>query len=278
MSTSETTKDLDGKEEAYNIDELFEKVDVNEYKENVKNLSVILWGQPETGKTYMSLTFPKPIWFFDLDNGVEANLKYLDEKDEIHRIHCVTMDEKVEDVMKDNYNAFAINPIKSLQKFDAAIAKLIESVHGGTVVVDTMSDVNEWLKLYLEAAIPKSTSAKGVEYRNQFDWKYVNQKWLWLWQKLKAIDANLVVIAKSKPVYQDGDLTGDFEPDLRQGSAYQASVIIECINEISTENGSVTKTRYAKFDKFRGSKFAHKYKEKDLTYKRIVEIIKSEKV
>ena len=269
-------KETPKEEEEYDIDSLFEKVNVNEYKENVKNLSVILWGEEGTGKTYMSLTFPKPIWFFDLDNGVEANLKYLKDDDEIHRINCVTIDEKVEDIMKEGYNAFAINPVKSLQKFDAAIAKLIDNVHGGTVVVDTMSDVNEWLKLYLDAAVPKSTSAKGNEFRNQFDWKYVNQKWLWLWQKLKAIDANLVVIAKSKGVYVDNELTDEVQPDLRPNSGYQASIIIKCSNELKNENGELTKTRYAEFDKFRGSKFAHKYKEKDLTYKRIVEILKEE--
>ena len=262
----------------YDIDTLF--TDAFEHNKSNPYISVILWGPEEVGKTYTALTFPGPIHYLDFDGGIAENLKYFKNADgtakkEIRRIRCVSMQDDSENLVDpESYDGFKVDPYHTLRNLDIALSTL-QSKKGGTVVVDTMSHVNEWLKNLMESRIPKDVK-DGKEYRNQFDWKYVNNKWLWIWEKLKNIDANLVVIARSKPVYQGREITSEVEPDLRPNTGYQTSIRIAMNKDIVVKDGKTVVSRVATFDKFRGNKFAHSYSEKDITYDRIMEILKEE--
>lgn len=266
----------------YDIDKLF--TDAFEAQEKSPYVSVILWGPENSGKTYTALTFPGPISYIDLDGGLAANLHYYKNPDgtpkkEIKRMRCISLDDDKDNLDDpDKYDGFKVDPYNTLRNFDIALT-VLQQKHGGTVIVDTMSQYNEWLKMLFESRIPKTTKDDGTEYRNQFDWKYVNQKWLWAWEKLKNIDANLVVIAKSKNVYQGRDITDQLEPDLRPNTGFQTSIRVEmALDLVEDDKGKQIPTRFAKFNKFRGNKFAVNYKEQDLTYDRLMEILKEEHI
>ena len=54
----------------YDIDELFS----NSHKQGSgNNLTCILWGETESGKTYLSLDFPGPLRVMNLDYGLTEN-------------------------------------------------------------------------------------------------------------------------------------------------------------------------------------------------------------
>jgi len=261
--------------EKYDIDTLFE----NAHAQQEKNpyISCIFWGPPESGKTYTALSFPGPIHYVDLDGGLDLNLKYYKDKD-IQRIRCISLDDDKENLADPkDYDGFKVDPINTLRNFDVACT-VLQQKKGGTVVVDTMTAYNEWLKALMTARIPKHINKEGQEYVDQFDWKYVNQKWLWSWEKLKNISANLVVTAKSKPVYQGRDITENIEADLRPNTGFQTAINVEFTKDVSqAQDGKVTTVRKAKFNKFRGNKLGSTYSIENLTYDKIMDILKAEK-
>lgn len=261
----------------YDIDTLFKDAFESNSKNN--NISVTAWGKIEVGKTYLACTFPNPICYLDLDGGLDPNLHYFDPTTtQIKRFRCVSFeDDKKNLEAGDDYDGFKVDPLQTLRNFDTAITTL-QSLQSGTVVVDTMSGYNDWLKALMESRIPLSVK-DGVEYRNQFDWKYVNQKWLWTFEKLKNINANLLILARAKPIYQNREVTGVFEADMRPFSEYQTSISVEMERlPVTSTDGLVTYKRMSKFNKFRGNPLAKTYTIEDLTYDKLKAILVEEKV
>ena len=265
----------------YDIDTLFK--DAFEQQEENPYISCIFWGPEEGGKTYTACTFPGPIAYIDLDGGLDINLKYHRDKDgkptkEIKRIRCISLEDDKENLADPKtYDGFKVDPINTLRNFDVATTVLQKKV-GGTVVVDTMTAYNDWLKMLMASRIPKHIKPDtGEEYVDQFDWKYVNNKWLWSWEKLKNIQANLVVTAKSKPIYQKREITDQTEMDMRTNSGYQTSINAEFTKQITQEGTKIIVHRIAKFNKFRGNKLGSTYEVEDLTYDKLIEILKEEK-
>ncbi len=276
VSTKEKPKNND----EYDIDALYE--DAFARKDKDPYISVILWGPEEAGKTYTALTFPGDIDYIDLDGGLDTNLKYYLDKDNnptkvVKRWRCIDLKDDLENIESGEYDGFKVDPINTLRNFDVVVTQL-QKKEGGTVIVDTMTAYNEYLKALMDSRIPKHISAKtGEEYVDQFDWKYVNQKWLWTWEKLKNIRANLVVVAKAKFIYQNREITDQVEPDLRTNTQYQTSVIAEYQKVIKQDGEKITTQRKASFSKFRGNKLGSTYSIEDLTYEKIMKILKEEK-
>ncbi len=279
-TTDETiTVGVESPDEEYDIDLLYE--DAFARRKKSPYISCIFWGPNETGKTFTATTFPGNIDYLDLDGGLDANLKYLEDKDgnplkKITRWRCISLrDDKEMLENPDKYEGFKVDPMYTLRNFDIAVTKL-QNKEGGTVVVDTMTAYNDWLKMLFESRIPLSKNAEGKEYRDQFDWKYVNQKWLWTWEKLKNIKANLVVVAKSKAIYQGRDITDQIEPDLRPNTGFQTSVIAEFKKQKGKKDDKPITIRTASFSKFRGNALGSTYAIDNLTYDKIIEILKEE--
>lgn len=282
MSSVEQKETVNGdsnlkKASTYVIDNLI--TDAYDLIKDNPYIKCIFWGPPESGKTYCATTFPGPITYIDLDGGLTPNLKYLKDKDgnsikEIKRITCVDMND---DITEDpnEYSWKGVDPINTLRNFDAATS-YIQSVKGGTVVVDTMSAYNEWLKMIMESRGPKKISKDGVEYIDQIDWKFVNQRWQWSWEKLKNVNANLVVVAKEQFEYQGREPTGMMEPNLRAMSNYNVDIVAK-FDKVTEGSGADMKIkRVATFSKFRGNKFGTKAEIEDCTYDKIIEVLKKE--
>lgn len=263
----------------YDIDTLLK----NAFEQQEKNpyVKFILWGPAGCGKTFCSMTFPEPVRVVDLDGGLLINLKYFKDKSgkptkEIQRIQCLSHLDDVAPLKEGEvYDWKKVDPINSLRNFDVALSSL-QKVEGGTVVIDTMTAYNDWLKMEMEARGPKKVSDKGVEYIDQIDWKFVNQKWAWAWEKLKNIKANLVIIAREKPVYQGREITDQIEPDLRTNSEYNADVIVKFTKKPEQVGTTLTYKRLSSFGKFRGNKLGETYIVEDCTYDKLIEILKKE--
>lgn len=260
----------------YDIDQLFKDAFANQEKNPY--ISATFWGPPEAGKTFTAMTFPGPIHIVDLEGGVRENLKYFKDKSnmptkEIKTIRCVSF--KDVETKDDEYDWKKVDPINTLKNFDVALT-MLQRMHGGTVVVDSMTSVNDWLKALMDSRVQKKTSDKGVEYIDQIDWKYANQKWLWIWEKLKNIDANLVVIAREKPIYENREMTNKTEADLRMNPEYQTSIFAKFDKVMEQVGDKLITRRIVSFNKFRGNKLAKTYNIEDCTYDKIIAVLKEE--
>ena len=255
----------------YNIDQMFED---SRKHQSGHNLVVGIYGPPESGKTYLAMDFPGPLKIVNLDYGINENIKFFPDK-EIQDFKPLDFEDIKLDV-NDDKKWDKVNPEKSLKKFEAGLSHLIKNQHGGTVIIDSMTTVNEWLKLLLDY----KTDEEGKQNDGKiamFDWKYVNSKWKWLWQFIKSVDANVVVIFRSKEVYEDFKPTGKFVADYREGTRYEVSVEIEMNKVVDQDaSGKVITKRISKFNKFRGVNLSQNYVEEDLTYKRLLEILQKE--
>ena len=269
------------KKESYNIDEMFTTVQDNGGN---KNLSFLVWGDAEVGKTVFSLGCPGPIRYINLDAGLQPNIRFKSKDTKLQEFKCIDYEDDRSNLTDiDNYDCFKVMPKGSLRNFDRAIISLLENCHGGTVVIDTMSTINDWLKALMASVIPKSKTKDGVEYVNMFDWKYVNSKWSWILEKLKSIDATLVILSRATQVYDGSDpVPGQFEPDMRKGWQYQTSVIIEMTKKEVQDptTNKWTTVRTGKFNKFRGADFDSKeeYVINDISYDKVLDVLKKENV
>lgn len=264
----------------YDIDSLLK----NAYEEQENNpyISCTFWGQPETGKTFTAMTFPGPVRFIDLDGGMLPNLKYFRDKEgkptkEIQRVQCVSFKDDIVGQTDGEYDWKKVDPINTLKNFDVALS-MFQQLEGGTIVIDTMTAYNDWLKMEMEARGPKKKTDAGVEYIDQIDWKFVNQKWAWAWEKIKNLKTNVVVVAREAPVYQGRDITDKVKPDLRANSEYNVSITAQFFKKIEQVDNKVITKRIATFSKFRGNRLGSTYNVEDCTYDKIIAILKEEEV
>ncbi len=254
----------------YDIDTLFK--DSHAAKTGT-NISCIIYGPTEIGKTYLALDFPGPIKMINLDYGLTENLKYYPDK-EITDMKCTSFVDA--EIKEDDYKWDKVNPINSLKMVEAGLGALLRDMHGGTVIIDSMTTVNEWLKLLLDYKTDveeRQTDGKIAI----FDWKWVNQKWKWIWQLIKSIDANVVILVRTKDVYENfKKIPNKVEADYRDGTKFEVSIEMEMFADVDQVNGKVTSKRMTKFNKFRGVKLRKDYLVEDISYDKLIEILKSE--
>ncbi len=254
----------------YDIDTLFKD---SHAAQSGTNISCTIIGPTNIGKTYMAMGFPGPLKIINLDYGITENMKFYPDK-EITDQKCTSFVDA--EIKQDDYKWDKVNPINSLKLVEAGLGALLREMHGGTVIIDSMTTINEWLKLLLDyktAVEDRQTDGKIAI----FDWKWVNQKWKWIWQLLKSIDANVVVLVRTKDVYENfKKVPNKVEADYRDGTKYEVSIEMEMYEDVDQVNGKVTSKRMTKFNKFRGVKMSKDYAVEDLNYEKLMEILKAE--
>ena len=260
----------ENKKQIYEIDALFKN------SHNVKtgnNVSCIIIGPTEIGKTYLALDFPGPIKMINLDYGLTQNKGFFLDK-EIEDMKCTSFADAV--IKDDEYKWDKVNPINSLKLFEAGVGALLRGMHGGTVIIDSITTVNDWLKMLLDYKTDVEERQTEGGKIAIFDWKWVNMEWKWLWQLMKSIDANLVVVVRSKDEFIDFKKTGNLLPDYRDGTKFEVSIEIEMYEEVKQIGNEVTTKRMSKFNKFRGVSLSKDYTVENLSYEKLMEILKTE--
>ena len=253
----------------YNIDELFK--DASEIRSSI-GIRCLFWGGTGVGKTYTALTFPGPICVIDTDGGVALNLKYVKDKK-------VTVVESYETITappvtqsgEELEEPFDVDPLINLEKFDAITKKIVEEkkFEGGTIVVDTITDIWSWIGTWLKHKTATQTSKSGNEYMSRFAWGDANNRYDWIMKRLKSLNCNLVLIARSKPIYDSsGNVTAKKQADAQKKTEYYMDFFIE-MRKISKE-GKIE--RSAVIEKSRGVDIIDPI-VKDLSYAKLKELI-----
>jgi hypothetical protein len=201
MSSLELEKALSGSaspkvKEVPKVNALFKPIDDVEEGEGLK---CIVYGKPETGKTYFGLSFPEPIRVISTEFGVKKLRHHFPNKD-IQLLECnVPFAEKPTD-RKGNVidTPFNTDPETSLKRIEAASFAL-EKIKGGTIVIDSASDIWSWLSLYLGNVGERSVSKKtGEEFIKGTEWAKINEAFRILVNRFNSLPCHLVICCRQK--------------------------------------------------------------------------------
>jgi hypothetical protein len=162
-----------------------------------KGLKVMVWGAAGVGKSYFGMTFPEPVYVIDTDGGAPQLLEQFPDKD--IRIMDITEPYAEKDSKKKKDPLSETDPIVSLLKFDKA-TWLLKDVTHGTIVLDSVTDIWEWMGAWMDLNADKFTQS-GQMMRTE--WGKANAKYTWMMKRLTSRPCNLVLTAKHKSVYDD---------------------------------------------------------------------------
>lgn len=172
--------------------------DIDKVEEG-KGLKLVLYGKPETGKSYTAMSFPEPIYAIGTEYGIKKLRHHFPDKD-IKLMECsVPYAEKPTD-RKGNVidTPFNVDPETSLKQIEAATFAL-EKIKGGTIILDSVSDVWAWMTLYLGNTGERGVSKKtGEEYIKGSEWSKINEAFRVLVNRLNSLPCHMVLTAREK--------------------------------------------------------------------------------
>jgi len=173
--------------EVLNVDAFFKRVESEEVK--MKYLKVGIWGPEGCGKTYFSMTAPEPILIIDTDGGAEGvRTHHFEDKDiRIFFVDPVDYDTGKIDVER------ALNDVEDAVK---AIAKAVKQGGIKTVVLDSGTDIWNWMYTWLEG-IAHLTKIGTIP---QFEWGKANERWRKIFHTLKWLPVNFILTGQEKVI------------------------------------------------------------------------------
>lgn len=211
--------------------------------QSLSGIKILYWGEFGTGKTFDACTFPGPIHIISTEFGV-APIVAQTGRDDIFRLECT--DPFTEKPVKANGDLddepFATDPVDSLNKVEEATEWLHQqykngSVKGGTVIVDSISDIWAWLANWLDYIAKKAVSkGSGKEYMMRTEWQKANAKYKWILMRLLALPCNLVMTARSAAVYDGtGNITAQNKPKAQGETSYYVDVVAHLTNDVENQ-------------------------------------------
>jgi len=211
--------------------------------QSLTGIKILYWGEFGTGKTFDACTFPGPIHIISTEFGV-APIVAQTGRDDIFRLECT--DPFTEKPVKANGDLddepFATDPVDSLNKVEEATEWLHQqykngSVKGGTVIVDSISDIWAWLANWLDYIAKKAVSkGSGKEYMMRTEWQKANAKYKWILMRLLALPCNLVMTARSAAVYDGtGNITAQNKPKAQGETSYYVDVVAHLTNDVENQ-------------------------------------------
>jgi hypothetical protein len=232
--------------------------------QTLTGFKILYWGDFGTGKTFDACTYPGPIHIISTEFGV-APIVNQTGRDDIFRLECT--DPFTEKPKKANGEEddepFATDPVMSLDKVEEATQWLHDqyssgAIKGGTVIVDSISDIWAWLANWLDYIAKKQQAKSGKEYMMRTEWQKANAKYKWILMRLLALPCNLVLTARSSPVYDGtGNVTMNTKPKAQGETSYYVDVVAHLTNEVTSEvvdgklTGNSTITRQCTIEKCR---------------------------
>jgi len=189
-------------------------------------ISVGVWGRPKVGKSQFALTFPEPVFYIDLENGISELLMQLRFKEK--KVYVA------------NYQLSELGDLSLTAKESADIMKEVFAnmkaacaVGEGTIVVDTASRF--WSlaqKVYLDD-LEKQRQKAGKDIY-PFDYGRVNFffEQLLLFPR-QAPNMSLVLVHRASEVYNEKGnvMPGQFKMQAFKDTEYLVSVNVRLFKE-----------------------------------------------
>lgn len=228
------------------VDSLFTKASTVDSRRGVK---LLVWGEPEVGKTFFALSCPEPIYVISTEFGVHQNLHHFKNKD-IRIMECSEpyAEKPIDQKGQVNDEPFEADPVASLLKVEAA-TEALKDITQGTIVVDSVSDIWSWLATWMKYHADMKQSAKGKEYMMRTEWQDANAKYRWLIMRLLSRPCHVVLTSRSGAVYDSTGNATTMTKAKAQGetsyfidiSVHMQKMVMPTFDANKVQNGMVTK-------------------------------------
>lgn len=181
-----------------------------------QGLKCLAWGKAEVGKTYLALSFPSPIYVIDTEFGTAPVTRHFPEKD------IFIYEAAILDPSTDEPDVEA-----SLKNLEEAVATL-KDVSTGTIVIDSGTDIWQWLGAWVEQQARKSGRMTSAGTPQRLEWGRANLRWRQLILRLMAKPVNFVITAQAAQEYTSkGEATDDYRAKVQGQTPHMCDIIVE---------------------------------------------------
>ncbi len=193
----------------------FPKIDINNFKPATElkmdnGLKMGIYAKSKIGKSMFALTAPRPLYFIDTEFSIEKNVIQLDDADK-EGVHIIQIDKILEEVSEEDFTSDKYELMK-YQVIEDAVKSIIDlELDNGTIVIDSGSDMYEYLNNYTDLTkdVPKTKTGDTFG----FSWGKRNKLLTELMDRLGKTKMNVLLTFKSKAKYDStGNQTGENEP------------------------------------------------------------------
>ena len=206
-----------------------------------KGLKTLCWGEEETLKTGFVLSFPPPVYLIDTEYGWEHVYEehYIDTLgDDLHVLEVGVLDPKTDEP----------DATESLEALEDAI-KAVRNVQKGTIAIDSMTSVWDWLQTWMEQTAERRYKKTGEPMRTE--WARVRTRLTNIFTRLSAKPIHFVMTAHPQEIYAGGQSTGVFKPRIHQLARHRADIVLHMKKEYIKGKGwqyvsELTKCRWKK--------------------------------
>lgn len=188
-------------------------------KTDPNRLLVATWGEPKTGKTSFALSFPEPIYFFNMDWGLEHHIERLKSQGkQVYVADYLSIEPELTEAQAETM----------LQSFERDYAKALKGGNG-TIVIDTATQLWQLAsKVFLDDI--KKKRRDGQIY--PFDYANANAYFQNLINQVKGTGMNMVLIQRAKEKYNSqGQPTGNYEIQGNNQVPYLMQIVLHLVKD-----------------------------------------------
>jgi hypothetical protein len=234
--------------------------------ETVNNLFAAIQGRPKVGKSTFCLSAVAatdgPVYVLDTEGAIRLNSQSL-PREQRERIFVA---EVLQFAGKSNNK---VNLVESLDALIAAVNKISDAALAepeikGTIIVDSATDIWDWLGIWLDEAAEVKRTKTGAMPR--FEWGKANEKYAEIMYMLKRTNWNVLMTYRSKEACNsDGTPLGFDIPRWQKNTAHWVDLIMEMKNEDK------------RYIRFHGGRFGDKLPDlMDPTVARLIKLLEKE--
>ncbi len=118
------------------------------------------------------------------------------------------------DVYVENEKTLEVDPCASYEVFWETLIKY-KDMEEGTIVIDSLSDVFQWINSYLRIKVLKMKDDESADIQPK-DWYWRNDKWESLMKFLRHRKCNVIITCKVKDDWDVVQLAGQKEPKFQK--------------------------------------------------------------
>ncbi len=214
-------------------------------------MNFLVWGAPGTSKSTFALSGEGRKWYVELDPGSLDRAKKRVDMSLVEVYECyppISMDEGVLDVsMVGQSGKGAIQVKHHLEGYDeshkllrAEFAKAIMKPEIGSIVFDTGTLMDSLITNAFKQRIQNETDVERIRL-TKLEYQERNQNWYWFLGHAKAKKKNLVITARQRDVYQNGERTGNVIAAGWDDTGYQVDIEIKFTIEDRKPVGTIMK-------------------------------------
>lgn len=188
-----------------------------------------LFGAEKTGKTHFCITAKRPLWVIDTEGSWNWEIDQM--KAQGKDVSDINVSQVLKWANKAEGKLDLIGSLDALVEAIDVVTSII-AIDGedpnaprGTIVIDSMTDLWDWLGIWLEEMPGKM---KAGEKMSRFEWGKANKKYIDVIYMLLHSNWNVVFTFRAKPIVDDkGGDTGNNVARWQKNTGYYVDSIIE---------------------------------------------------